>query len=444
MPTEKQPERGVKSPYQARYGLTIGECRGVRLEEDAGSISDEELIDATNVRVHDGILLSRFGQDSPTNDPALAGCVQGLVDIDGLSTRCLLAKTAEPAGIFSAVSWFDEGVGTEIVGGVLLDGVPFAGQNLTQNTREDVDPRQAYFWWDGRAVFGGRTDSDAAGKLWEFVVPDEDPASQAQTRELFPLLVPGELVEFQINTMCSLPTAGDAQAGEALYFGTMGGGVVAYVNGELVRLLAEATLSERVFVFEYNNRLYAAGADELRVQDGWAGGSSQVSASWSVVTVPGSAAGLVPMCVMEWNGLGWIGGQIPGAPNVGAILKIDDSSGAPVVSDESAGLPVNTRSVDEFAVGLDNKMFIAFVEAGVVARVWEWDGSTTVTLPLDYGGEAQAIVPRMRGTKDRIFIIGYGNDSPNGLYSWDGSTEETLFEFGPSTGTLAWYDLLLI
>jgi hypothetical protein len=454
MPTEKQPERGVRSPYQARYGLTVGKCRGLDLSHDSSVIADEALVDATNARVHDGVVLSRYGQNALNQADPLNGCVQGLIDIDGLGTRFALAQTRTtvfPPPNYSDVSLFDTAAAGAAIATPELEGVPTSGQELVSTTRDTSLPRYVFQWWNGRVVFGGRkseSDGDPLEpmKLWELLVPEEDPASPTQSRELFDLRVPGEGSDFIPSSMCVLPSVGSAENGGPLYFGTMGGGVVAYVNGELRRLQADATWSDRVILFQYNNRLYGIGGDVLRVQDGWLSGASPVSSTWSAVTVPGTASGLIPMSAIEWGGFGWIGGQVPAAPDEARMLKIDDSSGSPVCTDVSVAAGITGfNSVDELAVAFGNTMFVGYTVPGVgiTARVSEWDGSMLVNLTPEFWTESEAMIPRMLGTNDRLYILGYGSDGPNdnGLWVWDGSSETLLL--GVGVGVDSWFDMVL-
>lgn len=425
----ESPESGIQRPYDARYGITVGKCRGLNLSHDPSMIADEELTQAVNIRIHDGIGLSRPGQETLVDTSS--GCVQGMIDINGGGPRFAISENDSAAAqpFYSYVYLFDRATW----GGDMtvepprltdLDGVPVQGQDGSSFARSEANPRYLFFWWNGRIVFSGRKrleDGNVVADpayLWELIIPDEDPEGGAQSRQVFKLEVPGEGVEFVPNNMAVLPNVGVQDNGGPLYFGTMGGGVVAWVNGELRRLLAEGTFSSRVFVLIFNNRLYAVGGDEIRVQDGWVTGASPVSTTWTSLTVPGTAAGLIPMCVVEWAGYGWVGGQVAGNA---CILRIAENG---TVTDMPNAPSGGRRSVDDFAVALGSRLYAFTLTSVTAGAVYEWDG-TDWTGPNIFGwGEAVAMC-RLQGKAGALYAVGYGSDSAtdNGLWAWDDVSE---------------------
>lgn len=450
MPKPKQPELGVRGRYDARYGITVGGCEGLDLTLDPSG-DPESLRDAVNCRVDDEIVRSRFGQALQA-DTGIGGCVQGLIDIDGLGTRLVFAESGtndpdEPA----TLSIFDASTSDVEVFVDTLEAVPFNGQNIVDFPRDQSLPRYAYFSWGGRTIFPGRLATGTAvepSKIYEFLVPEDDPVGEAQTRELFATKVPTEVAEFRVNTMCSLPTVGGTDDGGPLYFGTMGGGVVALVNGQLIRLQAEGTWPGRVFVFEYNNRLYGSGGDVLRVQDGWLSGASPVSTSWSNVPLPPTLAGFAPMCAIEWNGTGLVGGAVGGFGGA-RMIQIVDSGGGPIVINEIGAVQLTgANTIDSFAIAFGNTLYVGFTQGGglsFLAKVATWDGATLgVPLPETWG-ETSAMITRLQGMKDRLYVLGWGTDGPNqsGLWVWDETAMTETLVIGKGFGGTIWYDALL-
>ena len=423
MPTEKQPERGTKSPYSARYLVDIPGCSGVDLSHDPSTIEDTALRQGINCRVHDGIVLSRGGQTAVPSSPG-SGCIQGLVDIDGVGTRAVLADNeidTPPA----VITFLDENTGDY--------------ESISDTVTEH--PAQG----DGNGgSFEDAVFQDVANpekELHKLILPENDITliDEIQVEKLFPCLVPGEAGPFTVTSMTTMPQVSTVTT-QPLYFGTLAGGVVGYVNGQMRRLLPDATFSGRVIVFQYNNRLYAAGADDLWVQNGWTVGNDASSTSWTQVSLPVGPSDFRPMCAIEWGGFGWIGGYddpAGAAANTGYILKISDSTGSPVVTvalNDVGGALDWLQSVDDFAVGLGNQFVIGYrwrTSGGSAFSDFNiWDGASAVT-PQGLGwGESEGMVERMQGTNDRVYISGWGSDSNAKIVSWDGSAKVTVVDFG--------------
>ncbi len=440
MPTEKQPERGTKSPYSVRYLVDIPGCSGIDLSHDPSTIDDTALRQGINCRVHDGIVLNRGGQTAIPNSPG-SGCIQGLIDIDGVGTRAVLADNEKSPA--AGITFLDENLPSATNYTSISSEVTEHPAQGDQNggSFQDAKPRYVYQWWDGYIVFQDVANPEK--ELHKLVLPENDITltDEIQAEALFPCLVPGEAGPFTVTSMTTMPQVTNVTT-QPLYFGTLAGGVVGYINGQMRRLLADATFSGRVIVFQYNNRLYAAGADDLWVQNGWTAGNDAASSSWTQVSLPVGPTDFRPMCGIEWGGYGWIGGYddatAGGAVNSGYILRINDSSGSPVVTvalNDVGGALDWLQSVDDFAVGLSNKFIIGYrwrTSGGSAFGDFNtWDGASAVT-PQGYGwGESEGMVQRMQGTNDRIYISGYGSDSTAKIVSWaDAGSPSTIHDFG--------------
>lgn len=459
MAKPRQPEKGVTGYRKFRYGRSpgeIGPCTGVNKAHDKSTLQMTDLVEGINARVHDGIVVARGGQS--LTESGMAGCVQGLIDVNGGGARMVLSSN-DPSPKAS-VDVYDPSLPSGSNYFVLtdtpqlFDAHPPQGQIQGIETFNDTKPRYVYTWWDGFVVFQSSTDD----KLYKVLLPEDktDP-DEVNVEELFLLQVPGEGSAFEVSSMTTMPNVGTVGGGEPLYFGTMAGGVVGYVNGQLVRLQADATFSSRVLVFQYNNRLYAAGTQELRVQDGWSTGGSPVSAAWSNVPLPAGAypAGVSdfrPMCAIEHNGYGWIGGWDDDVTWVwnttypGFILKIDDSSGTPVCT---VGYNGNNRvSFDDFAVALGNTLFVSFrhmtfavAEFGGFAT---WDGTTLDVKNDVTWGESGGMVVRLAGNNSILFLSGWGSDTAPGIWSWNGSSSSRLINLDTEHNfTVGPFDMVL-
>lgn len=423
MPSTKQPERGQKNPYQARYRLNVGPCEGLDLSEDPSTISDAALVDAINCRVHDGIVVSRGGQT--LLEDSMNGCIQGLIDVDGVGTKALLAHNERSPS--AGIDVLDESRTPNYVRiGDRLDPHPNPGDS-SGSSYEDTKSRYVYAWWDGNIVFQDAT----TGPLNKIILPDDKmDLDEIQAEELFPCQIPGEGSAFQVASMTTLPTFGTARQQSPLYFGTLGGGVVAYAQGQFVRLLAEATFTGRVIVFSYNNRLYAAGKQKTMFQNnGWVDGGSAVGTGFTNMTMPGAVTDFRPMCGSEGIGFGWIGGydaSISFPTDKGFIIKIDDSTGTPLLTsalNSYGGASDRLMSVDDFAVRGDT-VFAAWrwetLGGSFYASTGEWNGTS---LTERYGaGESNSMIQRIVTTQSLLYICARGGSSGVGIWTWDGSS----------------------
>lgn len=439
MANTEQPERGIQKPYDARYGITVGGCRGLYIAHDSSVLEDEQLYNAINVRVQDGIVISRFGQSAPTNQDPMEGCVQGLVDIENAGPRFILATNrGDTIANASDIDMLAAQATTPYVRVTdqpnnlnPLSGQPTKGQ-INLNALDVTRPRYVLGFWDGAVIFAG-ANYDAGGaldtahfKIFKILLPDDAVSAQSiQAEPLFDCVVPGELTQFEPTSMVVLPAiAVDIGVREPIYFGTLGGGVVAYVNGEMVRLQPEGTFAGRVIVFQYNNRLYAAGQHELRVQDGWVTGGSPVSTSWTNVALPVGPTVFEPMCALEWNGFGWIGGYDSTATG-GWILKVDDSTGTPIVTVGFDG-SASYISFDDFAVGLGGFYVGDRFDTGTTqqGQLESFDGTTLTQLAI---WTEDGAVPRLVGHRSAIYVSAWATgNAPGGgqsaaIWEWDGS-----------------------
>lgn len=435
MPAPKQPERGNKSPYSARYLVDIPGCTGVDLSHDPSTIEDTALRQGINARIHDGIVLSRGGQTAVPNSPE-NGCVQGLIDIDGVGTRAVLADNdlaVGGSGNPAAITFFDEG-GDDPYTSIDSKVVPHPLEGNTQayDSWEDDKPRYVYHWWDGNIVFQDAEE----GELHKIILPEEalDNMDEVQVEALFPCSIPGD-GGFTASSMTTMPQVSNVTT-QPLYFGTMGGGVVGYINGQMRRLLPDATFSGRVIVFQYNNRLYAAGDDDLWVQNGWSAGNDASSTSWTQVALPGGPTDFRPMCGIEWGGYGWIGGYdldaVGPAVNSGYIFKINDGSGTPIVTvgvNDCGGVGDWLQSVDDLGTGLGNQFIVAYrfrTTGGSAFGAFDlWDGAAAALPSVDLSqawGESGGMCQRVQGNHSKVYAVGYGSDTSTSIEIWDGSS----------------------
>lgn len=462
MAKEKQPELGIKNPYDARFGITIGKFRGIQLDHDQSMIPDEALVDATNVRAHDGIVLSRFGQSTPLNSQA-SGCIQGLIDVNGGGPRFVLAMVRlTTLADKSDVDLFDRNLTpqysqvTDPPTNQRLSAQPAKGQlQLGGGTLDDQLPRYAFFWWNGQIVFDG-----GDHKLYRFIFPEDDLSlDSVQVEPLFDLRVGGTTTTFDVASMCALPdtdanatASNDPRRGKPLYFGSVGGGVFAYVNGEMVQLLADGTFTSRVIVFEFHNRLYASGRQDVRVQQGWLDGDSPTSTTWTVVAMPVGVSDFLSMCAVEFYGSGWIGGADVGASPSGRILRLDDFSGTPVLTVANDGTlsPVNLISVDDFGIAA-GKVYAAYRSVPSVTEVAdfaEMGNSGTIGTPLGLAWSEDGQVIRLVGNNSDLYVSAWttggtsGGGAESAIYQYDGSSTVKIADIVNHTPPVSPFDMV--
>ncbi len=457
MPGAKQAERGIKSPYSARYRVDIGPCSGLDLSHDSATLTETALRQAINVRVHDGIVVSRGGQSAPTTT-AGDGCIQGLIDIDVAGTRAVLATNESLVGgnTRSQVEFFDENLasGSRII---KINQATEVQAHPNEGSRQGQDyeitfPRHAYLWWNGDIVFQNEVDDT----LHRIILPEpgEDiDAEELQTEELLTLQVEGELAAFEVSSMITMPQAGNVNAAEPIYFGTMAGGVVGYANGQMARLQADGTFSSRVILFQYNNQLFACGTHELRYQSGgWTQGGSVLSTAWTDIPFPVAGSrptAFNPQAGIEWRGFGYIGGFDGDGSGVdsGWIMRLSgNGSGTPVLTahlNAFGGALDHLKSVDTFGIGRSDTLYVGFRYDSVASDfgVFGTFNGTSLTQLVSLG-ETEGTVPAIQGTQDKVYFSGWSSDDESGIYAWDGSTETVVASLGFG-GTPSWWDMVL-
>lgn len=464
MAREKQPELGIRNPYDARYRITVGPCRGLDQALDPSTIADEALTKAINVRVYDGIVVCRGGQSAPLGT-AVTGCVQGMIDINGAGPRFLLAMVRPDTLVnYSDIDMYDRQLSTPYVrvtdppSNLRLTGYPMQGINQGAATIDNTKPRYCYLWWNDKIIFGGKD-----FKMYRVMLPEDN--LSVDTIQVVPwldLLVPGESSEFEVASMCTLADVttipvGASQPnpsmGPPLYIGTVGGGVVGYVNGQLVRLLPEGTFNAAVIVFRFHDRLYAAGQQDIRVQNGWGTAGSPTSSSWTTLTMPGTLTTFIPYCAVEFGGQAFVGGTDTAAiAPKGRILKIDDTGTVTVINTGSAPA-TNAICYDDFATAF-GALYVSYRAVPTItqaAYVSPIDLTGVLGTPIDIDGWAEdGMVPRIIGGNDFLYISAWASGggpttgSPeSAIYSFDGTTLEKLADVSDYSANLyAPYDMI--
>lgn len=460
MPTPKQPEEGTKRPYQARYGVNTGPCIGLNLAHDRSTLADTELANAINARVHDGIVINRWGQELVTS--SIGGLLQGMIEIRGTGARLVLASN-EHANPPASMDYFDENVdpnyitlGNQEVDEVFEEHPP---QGDAATSWDDSRARYAYVRWGGYVCFQDASTKDFCKLLVPDVNLTSDIVDNLAVEHLFPLQVPGEANPFDVASMLVVPGTGSTASDESLppiFFGTLAGGIVVLQNGVLKRVLADGALTGRTLLFQYNNRVYAAGRGGLKYQsDGWSRGGDPSGTTWTAISLPAGPTTFLPMAGTEWGGYGWLGGfdyaaSPPVAANCGYLLKIDDSTGTPVVT-----VALNAygsdylQSVDEFAQGIGNTLFVSFrwrtLGGTFFASIAPWTGSALGSTILDIG-ESSAGIPRMAANYAAVYACGWSDANGIGLFKSTGGASATqIVDLQALFGdTISPYDMVML
>lgn len=447
MPGPKPPEKGQQESYNARYKLTIGPCTGLDRSEDVSTIADSALVEAINARAHDGIVVARGGQSVPTTTAA-TGCIQGLIDIPTVGTKAVLAINTTTMNFYER-SGMDSAPRIDLIPDGMTQG---------PDPYDSGGPFQCYAWWDGKIIFENAVDN----ALNEIILPEGSfDAADVEFEELFPLTVPGEGSPFAISSFLTMPQTGTVGSREPLYFGTMAGGVVGYANGQMLRLLPDATFSDGVLLFSFANQMYAIANQKLMRQGGWSNGGSPLAgqSGWSEIPFPaGTPTDFHPRCAAEWRGAAYIGGfegvPISNSVETGYIMKLANVGNSPVLTAHLSGTlggdPL--KAFVSCASGFGDQIFFGFIAntpsgSTVQSYVATYNGGATpdtALATLTSWGESSADAPAIQASADRLYYTGWGSDSNSGFYQWDGAAETLLVQSpGGFSSDPTWWHFVL-
>lgn len=321
MPRGKQ-ETGERDTYSARYRITVGPAIGWDDSHDPSTLPNEALVTAINVRIHDGIIVSRGGQtDMNPGDPA-AGCIYGMIETNGGVRMFLNPKdTGTSLGMFDI---YDEGLSTPYVrlsNSNSESGIP--NNNLPTCDVTSVGlPRYCFARWGDKTLI-----SAADNTIYEVILPTEGlDITQIKLRELFHL--PNGKQASCLYTIPGFPST--------LYIGTTAGDVYSYdgTTAQDISPTTPAFASERVILASLNGNLVAVSTDDFKVRTG---------AAWTDITLSDP---ITPTCALEFGGSLYVGGY----DGSDGLLYVIDYSFAAVLGDVLTGIGDSCSLISDLAV----------------------------------------------------------------------------------------------
>lgn len=307
MPRSKQ-EQGERERYEARYRLSIGFCTGWDDSHDPSTLPDTSLVTLINGRVHDGIVLSRGGQELASDHTLNDECIYGMIEAEGGDRFFLNPLDVGGAGMLDV---YQETQATPYVR-ISTDDNETGIDNARLSECSVVGitaPRYIFEKFQGKMIMSSELGSDDGGfpAIHEIVVPEGATSVDA--------------TEIKIRTLVNLtgidePSSLHVIPGfpDTLYIGTVGGEVWKYFGGSLIDISPGTPLpSERVLLFSIMGTLYAVCGYNVAYYTG---------ASWVALSFPVAVTDFLPTCVKEFGGLGYIGGNSDTGDVDGGIILI--------------------------------------------------------------------------------------------------------------------------
>jgi hypothetical protein len=368
-----QPEKGERELYSARYRQSIGPAVGVDDSHDPSTLPNEAVVEGVNVRVHDGILVSRGGQEKATDQ--LTGCVYGLIEIEDLGISMLLSPETNLdiySSTFPAASAY----------------VRLTDYLLTPDSI-DLSARYRFLYWREKILLA----SDLG--IYEIIIPE---GNMDPTRiSIRPLIDFSEALGYTFTpySICLIPAFPDT-----FFVGSWEGGVASFDGTTVRELAASSTFPAEVVVGSYRGLLYACGDQDLKFYN---------AGSWTDVTIPSGTpmsgvTNFYPLCMIEYSDYLYVGG---GSDNGGVVLRV---SGPTVTVDKQ----FNTNSDGEVTDFVNHQGILYYAAHGTISvthvvRIIEYVSNTIV-----YASEADGFVSRMVSNEDKIYV-GFGDTGHVGL-----------------------------
>jgi hypothetical protein len=310
MPTSRE-EKGERATYSARYRLTIPGATGLDDPHDPSTCPGEAVVIAINVRVEDGILLSRGGQAKVSEQAPNAGdggageCIYGMIEVEG-GARLFL----NPSGpVEEELDCYDEILANNYVrltGDDSEIGLS-PGYRPACSVGDNTKARFCFCWWGDKLLVASNVEI-----VYEIVLPEGViDTTKIKVREVVTLRT------YTVSSICVLPGFPDI-----VYFGTTNGKVFSY-DGTTISDISPTGPTNRIILFHFASSLWATSDDFI---SRYAGQTTWEDATIPVGAPPTGLTAFVPTSAAELNGYAYVGGKDTYlGTDYGVIVKVSPS-----------------------------------------------------------------------------------------------------------------------
>lgn len=394
-------ERGERDTSDYRYRVSIGPCTGWDTSRDPSTLADTALVIAENVRVEDGIVVCRGGQETVSeaaDGSGSAECIYGLIEVEGGINLFLNPRDGGGNGMFD----------------VFIDGLPTADAYVRlSNANDDAGvtsglfaecatnasalPRYCFQVFSGKILVA--IDSET---VYEAARPEGEPdPTKVKLRPLF-VLPTGKLP----SSMHVIPGFTDL-----LYIGTTDGSVYTFDGATIADISPGSPFASRVILTSLLGVLYGAADHDIRR---YVGGTWSASIALPAGSPPAGVTAFRPMCAVEYLGNLYIGGVSGPNSNDAAIIKVSTAGVATMGVVYLEGGSDSPLAVSDMAV-FNNRLYYfweGILATGNVRKLYVVEYNTSNIIQLHSEAEG---TPRLGGrlyVGGGRFLVGYEGNEP--------------------------------
>lgn len=349
MPTPTQPERGERSPFVLRFGISVPGCVGIYKEPDPGAIPVNALQDGINIRIDAGEIVERGGQEK-ANTVAMTGCILGMIDVSGMQ-GFFVAYQEEQGHLFTPFGRTLDDV-TPTVSTQTLTNIA-AGVALPASVTPYYSmPRKLFLPFRGKlyvTAIDTATTPSSAGLFELSLSPSSTDVADQE----------GSLTFVQAVTGASSWVVVKEAIGEVAYIGTLTGNVYRW-DGTSFTQEATAIGTNRLIMFSYAGDIYAASTNSLVKR----GGSA---ATWNTsYAMPSGVTTFHPSAGIEYESVALIAGN----DTTAKVLSFNGTT--LTVSYDPGG--TSSKAADLTAGG--GSAFLSYMHESIQTRIEAFDGSS--------------------------------------------------------------------
>ena len=416
-------ERGERSTYSARYGSgpnQIGPCIGWYANRDPSTLPAGALVEAENVRVEDGIVICRGGQEIASDvadGSGAAECIYGLIEVEGGISLFLSPRDSGGNGMFDTFIEGKESPDDYVrLSNTNDDAGIGSGAFAETSTNAAILPRYCFSEFLGRILIG--VDEST---VYEVMIPEGSPdPTRIKIRPYF--VLPGGDKPSSFHTIPGFP--------DLLYIGTIGGAVYSFDGTSLIDISPGSPFASRVILSSLLGVLHGAADHDIR---------RRVNSTWSAAfsipagSPPTGVTAFRPMCAVEYNGNLYIGGAETSGSPAAAILVVSTAGVVTMGVVYLAGGADSPLAVPDAVVhdGTLHYFWEGILSVGTVRKLYVVEYNTSNVIELHSEAEG---TPRVGGrlySAGGRFFAGYEGNLPTTAPATDGAKLSDLSSGSP-------------